>query len=336
MNQNDSELEAAQAAVWHARLRAEDCTLDERRAFEVWLARDSANRRAYERAQRLSRLVSQLAQVDPRLQALASEAVKDCGAAVKRPAMQWRMAAAVLLGVGVAALLVQQRLATGGHGVVAQQYSNDGNRQQLIELEDGSRVHLDVGARLQVRMGRMKRQLELHAGRAYFDVAHDTARPFSVSAGVTQTVALGTRFQVSLAEHAVSVTLDEGSVEVSRPAEDRWREVLHPGEQLQFDAVSGNRKRHEVDTTVVDGWTSGRLVFRSTPLADALEEINLYSDIKLRIGDTSLGGIPIGGTFEAGADSERVAAAIAEALSLDAVQVGAKEIALFRRYEATD
>src|SRR5688500_8848333 len=121
MNPNYNEPEAAQAAIWHARLRAEDCTPDERRAVEVWLARDPANRRAYERAQRLSRLVSQPARLDPRMQPLATEAVKDCGAAPKRPASQRRMAAAVLLGVGVAALRTQQRLVFGGHGATAHQ-----------------------------------------------------------------------------------------------------------------------------------------------------------------------------------------------------------------------
>lgn len=335
MNLNQSAPEAAEAAVWHVRLRAGDCTLDERKAFAAWLGRDPAHRAAYEQAQLASRAVERLARTDPRLRALADLAMQERAVSSRRPPPGWRAAASVLLAVGVAALLVFQ-LAARGDAVEVEHFANSGTRQQRIELADGSHVHLDAGAQLEVAIGRKERRLALRAGRAYFDVAHDASRPFSVSAGTTRTVALGTRFEVALAPQSVSVTLEEGSVEVTRSTEGGWKEVLQPGEQLQFDSRSGHRERHEVDTAVVGGWKSGRLVFRSTPLAAALDEINRYSLTRLRLGDESLGNIPIGGTFEAGADSAKVAAALAAALPLDAVQVGATEIVLFRRYETAD
>jgi transmembrane sensor len=71
-------------------------------------------------------------------------------------------------------------------------------------------------------------------------------------------------------------------------------------------------------------------------LSEALEEINRYTPVKLRLGDESLGKVPVGGTFVAGADSSQVANALAAALPLHAVQVGAREIVLFRRDDAAD
>jgi transmembrane sensor len=84
------------------------------------------------------------------------------------------------------------------------------------------------------------------------------------------------------------------------------------------------------------GWSTGRLLFRGAPLVEVLDEINRYSPVKLRLGDESLGRVPVGGTFIAGADSAQVATALAAALPLNAVQVGAREIVLVRRYETAD
>jgi transmembrane sensor len=149
-------------------------------------------------------------------------------------------------------------------------------------------------------------------------------------------VALGTRFQVALGAQDVTVTLAEGSVAVSMQGVGGFTEVLRPGEQLQMSTDRGDRKRHDVDTDMVLGWSSSRLVFRGAQLAEVLDEINRYATVKLRLGDDSLRDTPVGGTFTAGADSAQVAAALAAALPLNAVQVGSSEIVLFRRYEAAD
>ena len=47
-----------------------------------------------------------------------------------------------------------------------------------VTLADGTRVTLDGATRLEVRLGARRRQVELVRGEAFFDVAHDAARPF--------------------------------------------------------------------------------------------------------------------------------------------------------------
>ena len=78
-------------------------------------------------------------------------------------------------------------------------------------------------------------------------------------------------------------------------------------------------------------WTRGRLVFESTPLAQAVAEINRYSSRPLRLGDPTLEGLLIGGSFMAG-DSAATAAAICAVLPLEAV-VNRDEIILFHRHD---
>jgi transmembrane sensor len=79
-------------------------------------------------------------------------------------------------------------------------------------------------------------------------------------------------------------------------------------------------------------WSRGRLLFRGTPLAEAIEEVNRYSARKVRLADPSLADLAIGGNFIAG-DSELIVSAFAAALPIRAVEGGGGEILLFRRYE---
>src|SRR5882672_2915400 len=57
--------------------------------------------------------------------------------------------------------------------------------QRSVVLSDGSLVTLNTSSSIEVRMLRDRRTVQLLAGEALFDVAHDTARPFDVVAGAT-------------------------------------------------------------------------------------------------------------------------------------------------------
>ncbi len=82
---------------------------------------------------------------------------------------------------------------------------------------------------------------------------------------------------------------------------------------------------------MVTSWSRGRLVFRGTPLSDALDEVNRYGDRKVRLGDPELAQLPVGGNFIAG-ETDLIVSAFAAALSLRVVDGGSGEIILFRRY----
>jgi transmembrane sensor len=127
----------------------------------------------------------------------------------------------------------------------------------------------------------------------------------------------------------VVVVLTEGSVSVTQAG---WQGRLTPGEQLTLQGAGTAPVKLSVDTHLATSWARGRLVFRGTPLAEALEEVNRYSTRKLRLADPSLASLPVGGSFIAG-DSELVLSAFVAALPLRAVEGGGGEILLFRRYE---
>jgi len=345
-----SEHTIRQAAVWYARLRAPDCGPAERHAFQEWQESDPSHRQAYQSAERAARLVSGQLAADSRLRALAQEALKPVSASSDRSQReprqsgfqprvflrnQMRYAAALMLGMGIALYLATSRNEFDDSVEPVVGYVNSELIKQRVELNDVTIVQLDVDSSITVELTRKERRIELNKGRAYFDVAHDASRPFTVSASGTQVVALGTEFQVELLpqRQTVTVTLAEGSVAVSETKKrSPWREVLAPGQQLQFDEVSRRHTKLNVDADQVTSWSGGRLVFDDTPLSQALAEVNRYSKTKIVLGDVSLASVPIGGNFLAGGDSQEFVETLSAVLPLRSIRTGANEIALFQRH----
>ena len=327
-----------EAARWFARLQAADCTLKERTAFRRWQEADRRHALAYEQACQATAAIDRLVAIDPRMQALLDEALVPAGARdVAEPvggiarARRWRVPTAIAASLALA--FVSLHFADDGErapdGVVLQAQA----APRTVKLQDGSTVQMDVNTTLRVRITDQSRQVTLEAGRAMFDVAHDRSRPFSVAAATSRTTALGTQFQVELDRSEVVVTLAEGSVAIDNEGPAKiWRERLHPGEQLRIDVPSAARDKMVVDPSVVTSWTRGRLLFRGTRLADAIEQVNRYSTRKVRLADPGLGDLQVAGNFIAG-DSDLIVDALASALPLRVVDGGEKEIILFRRYD---
>ena len=130
--------------------------------------------------------------------------------------------------------------------------------------------------------------------------------PAVVAAGGAETRALGTRFDVYLpAGDGLQVTLLEGLVSVSAEAAG-GNVILSPGEQMTLR--SGQRMVARVDVSRIESWTTGMVAFTDATLAGAADELNRYSDIKLRV-DEAIAGERISGSFRAG-DQDAFAAAL--------------------------
>ena len=71
--------------------------------------------------------------------------------------------------------------------------------------------------------------------------------------------------------------------------------------------------RDDVEAAV--SWTTGRLIFRETPLSAAVAEINRYSRQPLSVEAGAISQTPINGSFEAG-DSEAFVAAVSDLFGL--------------------
>jgi ferric-dicitrate binding protein FerR (iron transport regulator) len=114
---------------------------------------------------------------------------------------------------------------------------NTTNERKLFRLSDGSQVALSAGSSLRFKRGftSVSRELNLK-GEAWFNVATDQKRPFTVYSGTLATTALGTSFTIKAieAEAEINVTLHSGKV-VVRQTEQKKDIVLSPGNTLVFN-----------------------------------------------------------------------------------------------------
>jgi ferric-dicitrate binding protein FerR (iron transport regulator) len=183
--------------------------------------------------------------------------------------------------------------------------------QATLDLADGSRVILAADSKLRIPVDYNKqsqngsrRELELE-GKAYFEVVHDRARPFVVRTATAVTEDLGTEFVIQAypETRATQVVVATGSVAVRRPwqmtdrATARSREpdsskkpliVLTPGSlgRLDSDGTATLARNVSVDEYV--SWTKGILVFASTPLDQAVLELNRWYDVDIRLATPAL------------------------------------------------
>src|SRR3546814_19826741 len=105
-----------------------------------------------------------------------------------------------------------------------QRYATAIGQQHDVALEDGSRVRLDTNSALVVRYSRKHRDVVLERGRAQFDVAHETQRPFTVHEGPRTVRAAGRQVQGRPQDDAVEGIRQEGGVGGSDAAERKWDE----------------------------------------------------------------------------------------------------------------
>lgn len=69
-------------------------------------------------------------------------------------------------------------------------------------LQDGSRVDLNTGSKIEVRFAGQKREIVLTRGEALFTVVHRSDWPFAVRAGGVSVHSAGTKFSVRLRDDA--------------------------------------------------------------------------------------------------------------------------------------
>lgn len=286
------------AAGWVARQRSGVMTDQEARDLELWLSAEPTHREAFEHVESLWRLSAGL-RTDPQIMSLRDAAM------AAHPPRRWRWMA----GAAAAAAVV---MAVGGwslfSGPQQQVFSTGVGQTATVTLEDGTLVTLDTNTRLRARETGDSRLVRLDRGQAFFKVAKDPSRPFSVTAGDKTITALGTAFNVRLDRGRVEVILEEGKVKVAgvKPPPllapvTRTPPVaeMAPGSRL-VAADSKNWRIAKVDVAEATSWRQGQLVFVRRPLGDVAAELNRYSEKKIVVQDDTLAAAPITGGFAVG------------------------------------
>ena len=299
------------AAGWHARLGSGRVSDHERRAFDAWIDAAPEHQQAWIRTQDAWALVGGLAD-HPAFAQARRNARKPAPSRLWAPvAIAACLAAAVALGVAWKAKAPLSLAPAGQAQSIAVNYTTPVGRVSRVALADGTVVMLDADSAMTATFDGKTRGVALSRGRAQFQVAHDAAHPFVVTAQGRSVTALGTVFDVDLEPSAVTVTLLQGKVAVRElvARQNARQAVLAPGERLVTPG-DGAWSRRTIDMTQAVRWLKGDLVFDESDLGVVTAELNRYSSRKLVLADAGLAHMPISGVFRAG-DPETLAEGLA-------------------------
>ena len=292
---SDDDRLSAEAALWCTRLHDKDCSDEERRAFDRWIAEDPNHRAEYDAMLDIWQLAEGLKQPSSSVLPLST-------AAPTRP--RRRRSLARIAGAAAALVLMVGTLWSAGWsaGVLPSRigYYTAESASRKVILADNSQVQLNSHTRLFFASYRDRRGAWLNDdGEAFFEVHHDRTQPFTVHTDNGQVRVTGTRFNVWTNPQQLLVTLLDGSVTVSPPEGVSGNSAqLMPGMQARYSQASRRIEVNQVATAGTIAWIEGKLVLDDLLLSSALPLINRYLDKPASLGDDEAAGMRIGGVYQ--------------------------------------
>jgi transmembrane sensor len=273
-----------EAAIWLARLRADDRSLEDERAFRAWLMADARHAAAFEAVNGVWDSVGALSRD------MRNGKVQIESGFSRRALLSGGLGLAVAAG-GTFALV---------QSAAAEVYQTDVGEQKHVTLKDGTGVFLDTDTKLVVDFNDKNRKVDLRYGRANFRVAPDARRSFAVEAA--QKLVIGTRstFDVRRDGDEISVLLIHGRATVkSTTADVDAGRSLSDGERLSF-ASGQSPKLDKPNLLPLLAWHTGQAIFENSVLTDVVLEMNRYSTIKLEVDDTRIARMKVSGVYRVG------------------------------------
>lgn len=295
------------SAHWIARLHSEDRKSDDDRAFRAWLNEHPENAARFEHASTMWDDVGGLKGEIERTPVSATSLFE------RRQVLAG--GAAMLLAGGGLFHWSQARATT---------YQTSVGEQRRLTLADGSRLFLDTDTLLRFRESGQTRDLTLERGRIHSDIARD-GRPFTVTAGARALMAASGKFDIKRDAEQLSFAALDGTARIFAPdTPESAATLIRPGDR--FVMRGGNFVLDRPDMRDLTAWQMGRIAFRNHTLAQAVAEMNRYSEQHLIVNAPELQSMHISGVYSVG-DNARFARTLAEFLPVK-VRVTAEEIYL--------
>lgn len=161
----------------------------------------------------------------------------------------------------------------------------------IVQLSDGSEVHLNFGSKLKYPhfFSGDTREVTL-IGEGYFDIAHNPEKPFIVKAGKLNIKALGTAFNVFAYpdDDVIETTLISGKVFLEQNETDGKTKAIgymEPGLHVDYNIKTGEvtSTRGKIDKFIA--WKDGRLVFEDASITEVAKKLSRMYNMDIEVAD---------------------------------------------------
>jgi transmembrane sensor len=187
-------------------------------------------------------------------------------------------------------------------------YATDPMHRQTVLLPDGSRIDLDVGSSVELRLGPTGPVVRVLQGETMLHIRHDSRRHWVVWAGPNRIDDLGTDFMVHRGTADTRITVFDGRVEVQAPTISPTSKTC--GSDLEL-AARGEVQIHETPAGAVvhcevltpqqlserQGWRSGQVSFANESLQELAEDMGRYNGVTFNASDPAIAGLRVGGVL---------------------------------------
>lgn len=183
-----------------------------------------------------------------------------------------------------------------GQQVVMLKDSTARGQKMVKLLADGTKVYLNSNTTISYpqTFGDV-REVKVN-GEAFFEVVRN-GKPFIVHSGTLATRVLGTAFNVRYRTGKdTQITLVEGKVNVVSTGGDSI--ILTPNQQAMVALNTTDLTKRDVDVEPFTCWKENVLFFEHTPLAEAIDDIEEWYDVKIEIGNKALLDCEITGKYQ--------------------------------------
>jgi transmembrane sensor len=159
-----------------------------------------------------------------------------------------------------------------------------GETRQIV-LSDGSCIQLNAGTVISYprRFSGNTRDIKMIKGEAFFQIAANPAKPFTVTVGQSKTMVLGTSFDIRAygPEESVRISLLSGKIAVT-PGKGDTTSILTPHQSISIDKRSGTSSTSHFDNDYdVAAWKEGAIHFKDASFAEIAFEIGNKYNIDL-------------------------------------------------------
>lgn len=278
-----------EAMDWFLRLREDARHPAVEAEFSRWLQRSPAHAEAWQKACRTWEVLGEVTPVHAG--SWQSRKVVTFSPPTSRRRGRWVAGAAALaavLALAAPSLLIRLQA----------DYMTATAETRRVTLEDGTVVDMGADSAIKVEVAGSSRHVTLLQGEAFFDVAHDPARPFTVDTGGVEVAVLGTAFDVQLSSEETTVELARGIVSLSpEPAASRAVE-LAPGEMAVVDHESGAVVRGTIAVEDIASWRNGRLFVNDVTIASVVEQLQRYHPAWIKVANRKLASRRVTGLYD--------------------------------------
>ncbi|NKI27436.1 FecR family protein [Arenibacter sp. 6A1] len=178
-------------------------------------------------------------------------------------------------------------------------------KQFSIKLSDGTQVYLNAESSIKYPttfLPKEQRKVFL-TGEAFFEVAHDSNRPFIINAQQLEVMVYGTTFNVANypEDESTEVVLLKGSVSLldkSKHADSKDEIFLEPGFKGSFKKEDGSIIKEKVNTSIYTSWKNGNLVFRELSFEKIIQKLERHYNVNIINNNKKLANESFNATIE--------------------------------------